>query len=136
MSLLEVTQDLAERTQRWRQIEALCGCPVVNNPGLGHLKSSIRTVGLGRMSASASTARMATDLSPDDGSSNDDMMDDCRSVGATTTFAMRATTVTSSMATTLKSSVKASSSRQPILESSKESLMADEIRGAFENKIQ
>lgn len=33
-SLLEVTQDLTERSRRWRQIETLSGVSIVNNPGL------------------------------------------------------------------------------------------------------
>ena len=131
MSLLEVTQDLAERTQRWRQIEALCGCPIVTNPGLGQLKNMVRVVGNGRMTSSASMARMPSDFSPDDGSSMDDPLEDGRSV--TSHFVPRMTLPTSnssgSLAATLKSG--GSSIRQPILESSKESLMASEdIRGS------
>lgn len=33
-SLLELTQDLTERSRRWRQIEILTGVNIVNNPGL------------------------------------------------------------------------------------------------------
>jgi hypothetical protein len=29
-SLLELTQALSERTHRWKQIEALCGRPIVS----------------------------------------------------------------------------------------------------------
>ena len=134
MSLLEVTQDLAERTQRWRQIETHCGCPIINNPGLGHLKSSIKNVGLGRMTSSASLARMQTDASQDEGSSNDDPMEDSRSILAAA-LAMRATTVTSSNALTSHKSLVKMSSRQPIMESSKESLIADENRGQFRSNL-
>lgn len=37
-ALVEVTKDLTERSQRWRQIEMLCGCTIVNNPGLSALR--------------------------------------------------------------------------------------------------
>ena len=47
-ALIEVTKDLSERSQRWRQIEMLCGCTIVNNPGLVALKSLVRHVGVGR----------------------------------------------------------------------------------------
>jgi len=30
-ALMEVTQDLSERTQRWRQIEVLCGFQILNS---------------------------------------------------------------------------------------------------------
>lgn len=130
MSLLEVTQDLAERTQRWRQIEALCGCPIVTNPGLGQLKNMVRVVGSGRMTSSASMSRMPADHSPDDGSSLDDPLEDGRSV--TSHFVPRMTMTTSASSGSLAAPVKSggNSIRQPILESSKESLMASEdIRG-------
>jgi stromal interaction molecule 1 len=38
-SLSEVTKDLKERLQRWRQIESYCGFPIVHNPGLAYLES-------------------------------------------------------------------------------------------------
>ena len=40
-------QDLAERSQRWRQIEMLTGVSIVNNPGLGVLQRLVRHVGAG-----------------------------------------------------------------------------------------
>merc|ERR1712210_234938 len=43
----ELTQDLAERSQRWRQIEMLTGVSIVNNPGLGVLQRLVRHVGAG-----------------------------------------------------------------------------------------
>ena len=43
-----MTKDLSERSQRWRQIEMLCGCTIVSNPGLVALKSLVRHVGVGR----------------------------------------------------------------------------------------
>jgi stromal interaction molecule 1 len=33
-ALLELTQDLTERSRRWRQIEMLTGVNIVTNPGL------------------------------------------------------------------------------------------------------
>ncbi len=47
-ALIEVTKDLSERSQRWRQIEMLCGCSIISNPGLTSLKNLVRHVGAGR----------------------------------------------------------------------------------------
>ncbi|KAL1110334.1 hypothetical protein AAG570_007867 [Ranatra chinensis] len=38
-SLNEVTQELAERVHRWKQIEMLCGFNIINNSGLAVLES-------------------------------------------------------------------------------------------------
>jgi len=46
-AMMELTQDLAERSQRWRQIEMLTGVGIVNNPGLGVLQRLVRHVGAG-----------------------------------------------------------------------------------------
>ena len=35
---MELTQDLSERSQRWRQIEMLTGVNIVNNPGVQTLQ--------------------------------------------------------------------------------------------------
>ena len=35
---MELTQDLSERSQRWRQIEMLTGVSIVNNPGIQTLQ--------------------------------------------------------------------------------------------------
>ena len=43
-AMLELTQDLAERSQRWRQIEMLTGVSIVTNPGLGVLQRLGRTL--------------------------------------------------------------------------------------------
>ncbi|XP_037087466.1 stromal interaction molecule homolog [Pollicipes pollicipes] len=43
-ALMEVTQELQERTYRWRQIELICGFQVVHNPGLPYLESLTRTL--------------------------------------------------------------------------------------------
>ena len=104
----------------------------MSNPGLGQLKTMIRTVGAGRMTSSASMARIVSDISPDDGSSNDDPFDDGRSVvnSISSHFASRGPTLTSSATTSSLSTLKSiKPSRQPILESSKESLLAEEIKG-------
>lgn len=41
-ALSEVTKDLQERLQRWKQIERLCGFSIVNNQGLGSLETMLR----------------------------------------------------------------------------------------------
>jgi len=46
-AMMELTQDLAERSQRWRQIEMLTGVSIVNNPGLNVLQRLVRHVGAG-----------------------------------------------------------------------------------------
>ncbi|XP_026471972.1 stromal interaction molecule homolog [Ctenocephalides felis] len=57
-SLSEVTNELQERVQRWKQIEAICGFNIINNNGLQYLegylyKSGNSTKGLrGRVSGS------------------------------------------------------------------------------------
>lgn len=35
----EVTQELAERVHRWKQIEMMCGFNIINNSGLAVLES-------------------------------------------------------------------------------------------------
>ena len=57
-ALIEVTKDLSERSQRWRQIEMLCGCTIINNPGLVALKSLVRHVGVGRHTAASAQGRL------------------------------------------------------------------------------
>ncbi|XP_035233663.1 stromal interaction molecule homolog isoform X1 [Stegodyphus dumicola] len=42
-ALSEVTKDLQERINRWKQIEALCGFSIVHNPGIRHLESLLGT---------------------------------------------------------------------------------------------
>jgi len=55
-ALHEVTKDLTERSQRWRQIEMLCGCTIVNNPGIAVLTNLVRHVGTGRPQPQAAAA--------------------------------------------------------------------------------
>ncbi len=47
-ALMELTKDLTERSQRWRQIEMLCGCSITKNPGMSVLQSLVRHVGMSR----------------------------------------------------------------------------------------
>jgi len=42
-ALIEVKQDLQERTTRWRQIESLCGISIAINPGLNYLETLLRS---------------------------------------------------------------------------------------------
>lgn len=42
-ALSEVTKDLQERLHRWKQIERLCGFPIVHNQGIGHLETLLRS---------------------------------------------------------------------------------------------
>lgn len=67
-ALMEVTKDLTERSQRWRQIEILCGCPIVTNPGLLAIQGLIRHVGGGRslISRGLLSSRMSGSASQDD----------------------------------------------------------------------
>ncbi|PRD22730.1 UNVERIFIED_CONTAM: Stromal interaction molecule 1 [Trichonephila clavipes] len=41
-ALFEVTNDLQERMNRWKQIEMLCGVPIILNPGLTCLESMLK----------------------------------------------------------------------------------------------
>ncbi|XP_050442329.1 stromal interaction molecule homolog isoform X1 [Adelges cooleyi] len=48
-SLNEVTQELAERVHRWKQVESLCGFNIINNNGLSQLENVLyRNVSNGR----------------------------------------------------------------------------------------
>ncbi|KAF8790599.1 Stromal interaction molecule like protein [Argiope bruennichi] len=42
-ALSEVTKDLQERLSRWKEIEMLCGFPIVNNPGIRQLEAILGT---------------------------------------------------------------------------------------------
>ena len=79
-SLLELTTDLAERSQRWRQIEILTGVSIVNNPGLATLQRLVRHVGGGNRNLRGSD-RLSSRMSS---VSVDDLRDDLetRSVAA------------------------------------------------------
>ena len=71
-ALMEVTKDLAERSTRWRQVEILCGCSIVNNPGIPVLQSLIRHVGAGRGRSALPMSRMSNSVSQDDLALDDD----------------------------------------------------------------
>merc|ERR1719232_2376825 len=84
-ALMEVTKDLQERTARWRQIEMLCGCSIMNNPGISVLQNLVRHVGVGRVGAGAlsrigGSSRMSGSMSQDDLLADDNM--DAHSVAA------------------------------------------------------
>lgn len=66
-ALSEVTKDLQERLHRWKQIELLCGFPIVVNPGLMHLESLLQRSGNSGISI-YSTLKSSTS---NDGSEND-----------------------------------------------------------------
>ncbi|KAF8782445.1 Stromal interaction molecule like protein [Argiope bruennichi] len=42
-ALFEVTNDLQERMHRWKQIEVLCGVPIILNPGLTFLENILKS---------------------------------------------------------------------------------------------
>ncbi|CAG7823613.1 unnamed protein product [Allacma fusca] len=46
-ALTEITQELQERMHRWKQIEILVNCPIMNNPGLPYLETILRGIGRG-----------------------------------------------------------------------------------------
>ena len=77
-ALMEVTKDLTERSQRWRQIEMLCGCSIINNPGIAVLTNLVRHVGAGRgvaaLHSPATNNRMSSRLSSS--ISQDDLTND------------------------------------------------------------
>jgi len=79
-ALMELTQDLAERSQRWRQIEMLTGVSIVNNPGIQTLQRLVRHVGGGNKGIRG-TERLSSRMSS---VSVDDLRDDfeTRSVAA------------------------------------------------------
>jgi len=79
-ALMELTQDISERSQRWRQIEMLTGVSIVNNPGIHTLQRLVRHVGGGNRGVRGSD-RLSSRMSS---VSVDDLRDDfeTRSVAA------------------------------------------------------
>nr|XP_018907869.1 PREDICTED: stromal interaction molecule homolog isoform X2 [Bemisia tabaci] len=76
-SLNEVTQELAERVHRWKQIELLCGFNIINNSGLAYLENMLyRNVANGR--GFSLRSRMS--------SSQDDLDDDSMSYSMSQDF--------------------------------------------------
>jgi len=65
-ALMELTQDLGERSQRWRQIEMLTGVTIVNNPGLPTLQRLVRHVGGGNRSVRTGLSSRMSSMSVDD----------------------------------------------------------------------
>nr|XP_042909966.1 stromal interaction molecule homolog isoform X2 [Parasteatoda tepidariorum] len=51
-ALYEVTTDLQERMHRWKQVEILCGFPIIHNPGLASLESILKPTLLNGTSSS------------------------------------------------------------------------------------
>ncbi len=92
-ALTELTKALWERTQRWRQIEMLCGCPIIQNPGLAVLQNLVRHVGAGGSTSDPNAARLSSRLSSsvsqDDPGTLDDL--DSRSVAASAMTAISST---------------------------------------------
>ncbi|CRK96857.1 CLUMA_CG009934, isoform A [Clunio marinus] len=60
-SLSEVTHELQERLHRWKQVETLIGCPIVNNNGIAFLENMLY-----RSNASSKTSRGRITSSQDD----------------------------------------------------------------------
>ncbi|KAG8192783.1 hypothetical protein JTE90_019101 [Oedothorax gibbosus] len=58
-ALYEVTTDLQERMHRWKQIETLCGVPIVVNPGMSQLESILK-LGKGIASTSSKSSGLNT----------------------------------------------------------------------------
>ena len=94
-ALLEVTKDLQERTARWRQIEMLCGCSIMNNAGITVLQNIVRHVGIGRGGGGGAnirlggSSRMSGSMSQDDllGGAEDNI--DAHSVAASSSHMLR-----------------------------------------------
>merc|ERR1712179_29185 len=83
-ALMELTQDLGERSQRWRQIEMLTGVTIVNNPGLPTLQRLVRHVGGGNRAVRTGLSSRMSSMSVDD--LHDDL--ETRSVAASHTSHM------------------------------------------------
>lgn len=62
-ALMELTQDLTERSQRWRQIEMLTGVSIVSNPGIQTLQRLVRHVGGGNRALGGRSTVMSSRMS-------------------------------------------------------------------------
>lgn len=62
-ALMELTQDLTERSQRWRQVEMLTGVSIVNNPGIQTLQRLVRHVGGGNRALGGRSTVMSSRMS-------------------------------------------------------------------------
>jgi len=65
-ALLELTQDLTERSRRWQQIEMLTGVSILSNPGLATLQKIVRYVGGGHKSGRVGMSSRMSNMSLDD----------------------------------------------------------------------
>ena len=148
-ALLEVTKDLQERTARWRQIEMLCGCSIMHNPGIAVLQNLVRHVGVGRVTASGGRiggSRMSGSMSQEDLLADDNI--DAHSVAASsshmTSFSglQRLSKLPGSSAASVSGlSIASIQKRRHVpkplsRESSKESSSSDEQTGKFHTKLQ
>jgi len=118
-ALMELTQDLSERSQRWRQIEMLTGVNIVNNPGVQTLQRIVRYVGGGNKGIRSSdrmSSRMSS-VSVDD-LRNDDL--ETRSIAASHTSHLSSSRLGSSHYNS-KRNMLANISRESSKESSEES---------------
>jgi hypothetical protein len=62
-AMMELTRDLAERSQRWRQIEMLTGVSIVTNPGQAVLQRLVRHVGAGNRGLQSRVQGLASRMS-------------------------------------------------------------------------
>ena len=111
-SLLELTTDLSERSQRWRQIEILTGVSIVNNPGIQTLQRLVRHVGGGNKNLRAAD-RLSSRMSS---VSVDDLRDDLETRSVAASHSSRLTSSYNSRRTAL-----ANLSRESSKESSEDS---------------
>merc|ERR1719410_2561646 len=120
-SLLVLTTDLSERSQRWRQIEILTGVSIVNNPGLPTLQRLVRHVGGGNRNLRGSD-RLSSRMSS---VSVDDLRDDLetRSVAARHSSHLSSSRLGagSSYASSRRQNMMSAMSRESSKESSEES---------------
>jgi len=111
-SLLELTTDLSERSQRWRQIEILTGVSIVNNPGIQTLQRLVRHVGGGNKNLRGSD-RLSSRMSS---VSVDDLREDLETRSVAASHSSRLTSNYNSRRTAL-----ANISRESSKESSEDS---------------
>jgi len=120
-SLLELTQDLSERSQRWRQIEMLCGISIVSNPGLTALQRLVRHVGGGnRSTRTGLSSRMSSAYSQDDLAD-----DDARSVAASSHISVSRSLVYPSSVSSLPALPQRKAVKEMSRDSSKESSLSE-----------
>jgi len=120
-ALMELTQDLSERSQRWRQIEMLTGVGIVNNPGVQTLQRLVRHVGGGNRGIRGGD-RLSSRMSS---VSVDDLRDDLetRSIAASHSSHLSSSRLGagSSYASSRRQNMMSAMSRESSKESSEES---------------